>query len=141
MTSKDQPFLASIKVRENLTAPHSDKLTQHIVLDIAGSNLTYEVGDCLGVYPHHDAKLVQETIAAMGANSEVPIEDKRRGDTVPLFEFLSRRRNITSANKKVVTYILENQPNEDKKQFLETTLGDRDKAKLYVARDLKTILE
>jgi sulfite reductase (NADPH) flavoprotein alpha-component len=63
---KKNPFPAKLLKTENLNKEGSSKATHHIELSLEGSDLQYEVGDALGVYPENNAKLVDEIIAAAG---------------------------------------------------------------------------
>src|SRR5260221_267381 len=50
-----------------LTKPGSQKETRHMAVDIAGSGLTYKVGDSLGVFPSNRPGEVDEILARLGA--------------------------------------------------------------------------
>ena len=53
------PFLAPIAVNRNLHSPDSDRYCMHIELDISKSNLRYDAGDHVAIYPKNDSKLVE----------------------------------------------------------------------------------
>jgi sulfite reductase (NADPH) flavoprotein alpha-component len=48
---RENPFRAKLISTRNLNKNGSAKHTAHVVIDLAGSGLTYRVGDALGVYP------------------------------------------------------------------------------------------
>ncbi len=87
------PFLATIKERYRLNLSGSDKETFHIVLDLQGSNIKYNVGDCLGIYPQNDPHSVSKLLILLGASGEEHIQD-RKGDTYSLFEFLTFKASL-----------------------------------------------
>ena len=49
--TRANPFIATIKERYSLCAENSEKCTQHIVLDLTGSDIKYNGGDSIGIYP------------------------------------------------------------------------------------------
>ncbi|MDD7886784.1 assimilatory sulfite reductase (NADPH) flavoprotein subunit [Flavivirga sp. 57AJ16] len=61
---KKKPFEATILEKINLNATGSSKETIHLELDLAGSGITYEPGDALGVYGSNSPKLVQAVLEA-----------------------------------------------------------------------------
>lgn len=60
--SKKHPFPAKLLNNRLLNAADSDRDTRHFEFSLAGSGLTYEVGDVLGVYAKNDPALVDELI-------------------------------------------------------------------------------
>lgn len=119
--SKTNPFLAKIKQRYSLCKNGSSKKTYHLVLDLAGSGLTYEVGDSLGIYPVNDPILVEKTLNAMKANGQEIIKDKQ-GLEYNLKEFLTSKANITEFSKKLLQEISKRQSNNQKKAVLDNLL-------------------
>lgn len=61
---KKNLFEATILEKINLNATGSSKETIHLELDLAGSGITYEPGDALGVYGSNSPKLVQAVLEA-----------------------------------------------------------------------------
>ncbi len=92
--NKSNPFLASIKERYLLTKAGSTKNTFHIILDLADSNLTYDAGDCIGIYPTNSADLVQRTLQAMRASGSEAVCPRGEETVMSLREFL--RVRVTS---------------------------------------------
>jgi sulfite reductase (NADPH) flavoprotein alpha-component len=62
--SKKNPFPSPVLKNFNLNSG-GEKETHHIEFSLEGSELAYEVGDALGVYPVNDAGIVDEIIAAL----------------------------------------------------------------------------
>jgi sulfite reductase (NADPH) flavoprotein alpha-component len=71
--SRDNPAAATLLSRYRLNKPDSEKDTWHIELDLAESNLDYEVGDSFGVFPANDHDLVDAVIEALDAPPDFPI--------------------------------------------------------------------
>jgi sulfite reductase (NADPH) flavoprotein alpha-component len=74
--SRDNPVYATFLSRRRLNKPGSEKETWHIDIDLAGSDLEYEVGDSFGIFPANEPDLVQAVIAALGAPGHFPIGDR-----------------------------------------------------------------
>ncbi|MBV9755478.1 MAG: sulfite reductase subunit alpha, partial [Alphaproteobacteria bacterium] len=58
---------------EPLTRPGSGKDVRHVVIDLAGSGLTYLPGDSGSVAVANDPDLVAATLAVLGASGEEPV--------------------------------------------------------------------
>jgi sulfite reductase (NADPH) flavoprotein alpha-component len=71
--SRDNPLYATFQSRRRLNKPGSEKETWHIDIDLAGTDLDYTVGDCLGIFPANDPDLVEAVLAALNAPPDFPI--------------------------------------------------------------------
>ena len=125
--SKNNPFLASITHRYSLCRQGSTKNTQHVVLDLQGSGLKYDIGDCIGVFPVHDADLVQRTLKAMKASGAETVVDKHSGEHWNLKDYLTRKANITEISKKLFGEFVQRQTNPEKKAALENLQNEQNK--------------
>lgn len=97
--SKSNPFPASVVENFNLNGP-GEKQTHQIALSLEGSDLAYEVGDALGVYPLNPETVVDEIIANLPFKAGmVPAPD---GSEVSLREALVRYYDIGSLNKSII---------------------------------------
>jgi len=74
--SKKNPFQAKLIANINLNAQHSSKDTRHIGFSLAGSGLSYEVGDALGVFVKNCPEVVDSVIAAHGFDPNVAVGSK-----------------------------------------------------------------
>lgn len=63
---RDNPCTVSLLARQKITGRNSSKDIQHIELDLAGTGLTYQPGDALGVWQHNDPALVAELLQLTG---------------------------------------------------------------------------
>jgi sulfite reductase (NADPH) flavoprotein alpha-component len=112
---KNNPYHAKITERAALCAPGSLKNTHHIVLDLEGSNLTYNVGDCVAILPENDPELVQRTLEILGARGGELVFDKRVQDSLTLADFLKKRAKISGFSRKFSDLL--GVPQEEQKEF------------------------
>ena len=97
--SKSRPYPAPVVQNYNLNGP-GNKQTHQIGFSLVGSDLTYEVGDALGVYPQNPPEVVDEIIANLPFKaSDVPTPD---GSEVSLREALIQHYDIGSLNKSLI---------------------------------------
>lgn len=97
--SKKNPFPSAVLRNYNLNGP-GEKQTNHLAFSLEGSELEYEVGDALGVYPINTPEIVDELIAALPFKAgEVPIPD---GGEAPLREALIHHYDIGTINKSLI---------------------------------------
>lgn len=130
--NKQNPFLASIKERYSLSKPGSKKNTQHIVLDLRGSNLTYEVGDSVGIYSEHDPELIIKTLHALKASGDEKIHPKQGGEPISLYNYFRSKVSICDVPLKLIKLMHQRQHNFEKKHQLEELLKDENHAALKV---------
>jgi sulfite reductase (NADPH) flavoprotein alpha-component len=95
--SKDRPFLGKILSRHLLNKPGSSKKTYHVTLDISGSNLIYQEGDAVAIYPSNPNYLVQQLMAVLSATEQTLVRLKRKDEAkdLPLVEYLTNYANLT----------------------------------------------
>lgn len=93
--SRNHPFQAEVLENLNLNGRGSDRETRHLELSLAGSNITFEPGDSLGVYPENHPQLVADIIAAMGWNADEMVPLNKKGEEGTLQEALTRHYEIT----------------------------------------------
>ena len=74
--SRDNPTCATFLSRSRLNKRPSEKETWHIEIDTSSTDLTYEVGDCLGIFPRNDPDLVDAILAELHAPPDFPIADR-----------------------------------------------------------------
>jgi sulfite reductase (NADPH) flavoprotein alpha-component len=114
--SREQPFPARLKSQHLLTAPGSGKDVRHFTLDLAGSDLRYQVGDALGVWPSNCPDLVDAVLGALGCrgHEEVPLPE---GGCAPFRDALLGTFELTRIPKPLL-------------QLYATRTGDPQLAKL-----------
>ena len=109
--TKADPFAAEITELQNLNSSRSDKQTFHVELSLAGSGITYQPGDAIGVLPQNDPALVERVLSAAGL----------AGDDV-LHAALTSRHDISTLTGHLV-------------QGLSTLTGDRRLQQLAADKD------
>ncbi len=95
--ARSRPFPAEILDAVDLNGRGSARCTRHVELSLAGSGLTWEPGDSLGVVAENDAALVDELLAAADWDPRTPLADGN-----PLAEALRRRCEITVLTRPVL---------------------------------------
>jgi len=103
--SRSNPFHAEILENLNLSGRGSNKETRHIELSLEGSNLQFEPGDSLGIYPENDLTLVDELITALNWDPEEPVQVNKQGVFRSLRDALRSDFEITVLTKNVVQKI------------------------------------
>ena len=104
--SRKNPFLARVTAHRLLSRPGSGKEIRHFELSLEGSGLAYEVGDSAGIHPENDPALVEEILAALGADGGQLVPGAEPGgDQVSLREALRRNYHITSPSKQFLEAI------------------------------------
>lgn len=68
--NKENPFPATLAVRQKITARGSEKDVRHLEIDLSGSGLHYQPGDALGVWFNNDPQLVEEILQAVSLSGD-----------------------------------------------------------------------
>lgn len=108
--NRTHPFKAEVLENLNLNGRGSDRETRHIELSLEGSNLDYEPGDSLGVFPENHPRLVDELIAAMDWKADERVPVNKNGDQLSVYEALLRHYEITAVTKPVVEQLAKLSP-------------------------------
>jgi len=138
--SRTNPFQAEVLENINLNGRGSDRETRHVELSLAGSNLQYEPGDCLGIYPENHPRLVSELIDAMGWNAEELVPYNKNGDVCTVQEALTRHYEITVLTKPLLEQAVKLASGSELKQLLEA--GHEQELKAYIReRDLLDLVQ
>jgi len=98
---KQNPATAELSVNQKITARNSTKDVRHIEISLAGTGLTYQPGDALGVYFRNAPELVASVLAATGltGNEQVDLS----GKTLTLQAALSDELELTQAYPSLVS--------------------------------------
>jgi sulfite reductase (NADPH) flavoprotein alpha-component len=100
--SRTNPFRAEVLENLNLNGRGSDRETRHLEISLEGSNLQYEPGDSLGIYPENDLRLVNELIEAMGWNADELVSVGKNGEQRSLLDALHSHYEITVLTKPLL---------------------------------------
>ncbi len=90
--TREQPFAAELLANQRIALGGSKDI-RHIELSLAGSNLRYEPGDALGVWPRNPPALVEATLDALALDGDAEIS--YGGQSLPLRDWLSEKRELT----------------------------------------------
>lgn len=127
--TKNHPFISYVKQRYSLCKQGSKKNTQHVILDIEGSGIQYDVGDCVGVFPLNDPDLVNITLESLGKKGNETVVDSG-GHPLTLKEYLTRQGNITQFSRKMLNEVAIRQPNSVKKEKIQHLFHENNKEEL-----------
>src|SRR5690606_30842676 len=95
--TRDRPFLPELLQNQPITGQGSINDIRHLEISWAGSNLSYQPGDSLGVWPTQAESLVTQVISTLGLD---PGESVEINSVVrPLQEWLSQHRELTQLTK------------------------------------------
>lgn len=100
--SRTNPFEAEVLENLNLNGRGSQRETRHLEISLEGSNLQYEPGDCLGIYPENHSDLVAAIIKALNLKPEKPVTVNKNGEVRSLQEALLFNYEITVLTKPLV---------------------------------------
>lgn len=104
--SRKNPFPATHPINRKLSGEGSGKDTRHHEISLAGSALSYEVGDSLGLFAANNPALVAEVLAAIGASGDETVPGS---DAVPkpLRQALTTDYVITQPSKEFLKALVE----------------------------------
>ncbi|TVX97893.1 assimilatory sulfite reductase (NADPH) flavoprotein subunit [Paenibacillus cremeus] len=138
--SRSNPFHAEVLENLNLNGAGSEKETHHLEISLEGSNLQYEPGDSLGIYPENHPRLVDELIEAMGWNADQSITINKNGEQLPLREALLRHYEITVLTKPLLEQAAQLAPSSKLSALLEA--GREQELKSYASgRDVLDLVQ
>ena len=104
--SRKNPFPAHLAARRSLTGSDSGKETLHFEVSLSGSDLSYEVGDSLGIFPANDTAEVDAVLSAVGFTGDERVETAGTS----LREVLTRQVTLREPSRQLLAAILEKCP-------------------------------
>ena len=121
--SRKNPFPAKLLVNRLLTSSASGKETRHFEISLAGSGLTYEAGDALGVMPTNCPALVDDLLHALNRDGEeaVPTPD---GGEASLRTALLRHYEISKIPPALLKVIAERSSDKTLAGLMEPAAKD-----------------
>src|ERR1044071_2635151 len=99
--SRKNPYRAEVLRREQLTLPGSLKDTQHFVISLGDSGLTYTPGDSLGIFASNSPALVDQIISILGFDAGVGVTIPGAGAKT-FREALLHDYTLNRANRKLM---------------------------------------
>lgn len=121
--TKDNPLPAKLLENRVLNKDGSSKDTRHLVVDIAGSGLTYRAGDSLGIYPSNRPQLVDEVIELLGATGNEPVLPARATAAISLREALTNKLSLNGPTRKILETLASKTTDPKEKARLEGLLA------------------
>ncbi|WP_256757966.1 assimilatory sulfite reductase (NADPH) flavoprotein subunit [Cohnella sp. WQ 127256] len=138
--SRTNPFQAEVLENLSLNGRGSDRETRHIEISLEGSNLQYEPGDSLGIYPENHPRLVEEIIDAMGWSTTELVTLNKNGDKGSLQEALLRYYEITVLTKPLIEQLAKLTANAGLNELL--VAGREQELRSYInGRDLLDLVQ
>uniref|UniRef100_UPI00404AB09E diflavin oxidoreductase n=1 Tax=Cephaloticoccus sp. TaxID=1985742 RepID=UPI00404AB09E len=130
LPTKDNPFSAHISESRMLSKPGSTKDTRHFVVNIAGSGLSYNTGDSLGIFASNRESEVNEIISLLGANEEEMVTPLRATSPVNLRLALMSGLDLDGPTRKTVEVFAAKVTDQAQKAQLEALLAPEAKEEL-----------
>jgi sulfite reductase (NADPH) flavoprotein alpha-component len=121
--SRRNPFPAKLLESRPLNREGSAKDTRHVIIDLTGSGITYQVGDALGVFPSNCAELVTDILAILAADPQVSV-DRPLGNQKTLYEALCKDCCLKDPTDELIGLLIGRIENEDRKATLATMLNE-----------------
>ncbi|EWC60076.1 Assimilatory nitrate reductase large subunit [Actinokineospora spheciospongiae] len=124
-TGRAKPDVRTVTLTGNrlLSLPGAQKEVRQFTFDLTGTDLTYDVGDALGIWPDNDPLLVQEWLTVTGLDPESTVDIKGIGE-VPLREALTRHLEIAKVTPNLLHFLVDHTQDKDLKILLRQ--DDRD---------------
>lgn len=136
--NRDDPFPARIVDVHALNGEESEKDVRAVALDLAGSGLTYQAGDALGLYPENDHELVEAILETLGASGEEPVVTPE-SRIVPARLALLKGYDITRAGEDLLQLLAETAHDETESARLRE-LAEEDAQDWLLGRDVLDVL-
>ncbi|WP_242418808.1 sulfite reductase flavoprotein subunit alpha, partial [Frankia sp. CpI1-P] len=121
--SRTAPTAAPLIGNELLSRPGSAKEVRRFAFRTAGTALTYEVGDALGVWPVNGADLVAEWLERTGADPGQPVPVSGVGE-MPFATALRSHLDITGITPALLRFVAERSGDRDLHTLLRPDNSD-----------------
>ena len=95
--SKTNPYFADVSLNVNLSGEGSAKENRHIEIELGDSELTYEPGDALGVYPLNNPIYVDDLLVALNMDGSQPVTVSKQ--TLSLRDAFLHKLDITALSR------------------------------------------
>lgn len=121
--SRLNPFPAKLIESRPLNREGSSKDTRHVAIDLAGSGMTYSVGDALGVYPTNCNKLARELVAHLASQPQTMVRSPT-GDKKSFLEALSQDCCLKEPSDELLELLLDRITDPQTNAELQKLLDD-----------------
>jgi len=134
--SRKKPFRARLLDKILLNGKGSQKETWHYEISLEGSNLSYQPGDALGVYPVNPPSVVTELLNILGVSGSDRVLFENENITIEIL--FSNKLEIANLTAKVLELYNETARNE----ALTDVLKNSEKTEEYIyGRDVVDLLQ
>lgn len=145
----NNPFLATLKVNRELLRSGA-RSCRHIEFDINGSNMEYEAGDHIGIYPTNDSELVEKLGKLCDANLNAKLDDSKLGSfrtalthhievtAVPQLHFLKALTEYCTDESDRKFLELISSATRDGKDLYQSWVMDAQRNIVHVLEDIKS---
>jgi sulfite reductase (NADPH) flavoprotein alpha-component len=141
--SRNNPLVAKLVENRVLNKEGSSKDVRHVVIDIAGSGMTYQPGDSLGVFAQNRHQAVDEIMARIGATGSEMVALPLFGGSVTLREALTSRLSLAGPTKKILETLAAKTPDLAEQSQLAALLapdGGEAREKFLKEREFNDLL-
>ena len=128
--SRTNPFIARVSENRLLNKTGSAKDTRHIVVDIEGSGLKYNAGDCLGIFARNADNTVDEIIKLLKLDPSAQIASANGSQSVR--DLLRKGTILRSTSKKFVKALADRLPEGHGKKSLSEIIANEEALDKYV---------
>lgn len=122
------PFAAEVLVNQRLTGRAGSRAVHHLELDLAGSGLSYQPGDALGVWARNDPALIARVLDTLALDPTTPV--KHGEHELTLAEWLRERRELT----RLSLTLLRAQAERSGADELRALLADAEATRAFLGR-------
>jgi sulfite reductase (NADPH) flavoprotein alpha-component len=129
--SKNNPFLARLTENRLLSKEGSEKETRHFVIDLAGSDITYQPGYSIGIFAKNPESVVGELLSLLKLDGTSVITDAA-GNRTSLHDTLSTNFTLNRVGKKFVKAVQEKLPAGEKKTSLGEICADEERLTAFI---------
>ncbi len=127
--TRSHPYYAKIVERFSLCREGSVKEILHLVFDISGSGIKYQVGDCLAVIPSNHPARIEKLLEVLGLAESSVLLDSRAKAPAEARELLARRVNINDCPQLLLKKLLSASSNSCQVELLQELLSDKERVK------------
>ncbi len=115
--SRHNPFIGHVEDRYILNKPGSTKETWHLVLNVAGSDFDFKIGDSVGVLPKNSPGLVHSVLKKLQVDPDEHFRDPRSGIEASAEDLLRKHYSLVPLSKKTFDLILEYSSHSQKEEL------------------------
>ena len=120
---RSNPFSAPLLQCRPLNRTGSEKDVRLVAFSLAGSGLSYEVGDALGLMPENDPELVEALLSSMGARGDELVPSPS-GQLIHAFDALSKHYVITKVGESLASLLASAATDPSEAGTLKTLVED-----------------